>query len=513
MRKTAKQNRKPRVRINANNFSSLTEDMRPNRKEDFCWMVCDTWNIHGLKECIKTALEQSGWQYDTPSYSDDGGYTGNLQDWGPWAGLPNFRNFPASDTRKVMLEWARMKKAPESDKYLDPITSQSDFTKRLEKNVNRFMDKVSDDPLEYMSRFSSFIRDLSKDRSLKWIIGQSNVMGSPYTVVNPYDLFDRFHTADRVRKIAKRLAGIKYRANQILRPYGIRVSNEDLFIALTYGPKGRGKAARYAAKRTLSNWIGSFRNNHKISTISKRAQGWSWGTAGWDGIQFNTISPEIFNKCRGLARFNKLPLPAQCWAFDKVFIDGEFSDLAEAVEVITGNKRLVKNVSGGISGYHEVNKCLYSRHGISVYKQHQIGAIDRKGNYGNLCRYTNYQAHLIVIGPSGQTYHTTKGDSDNSYEKAARAAVAAWNKRKRAEKLAKISNPDIVNFLTGVDSNSCPLFYMDDSRAAGNCQYGTESWQARNGLSGDFVAGAALVPFLGTERVKNIVKRRMVENG
>lgn len=509
MRAINKKTSKQRKRINPTGYST-GEDLTPSREEDYCWMVRKTWNIHGIKEAIKAALEQSGWEY----VGSNDGYTGNLQDWGPWAGLPNFRNFSTIDPRVSMMEWAASKRVPIDEYSKTQIMEQEQFTRMLCKDVEKFMDAVSDDPMEYMSRFVGFIKDISANKSLKWLIGQSYKMGSYYTMVNPYDLFERFRTADRFRKIKNAHRGIKTRANQILKPYGLSVSKEDVFIATVYGPKGRGKAARYAAKRTLRSWIGSFRTEvNNLSLGSKRselAQCPSGG--GWDGIKFDTISPEIFHKCRGLAKFNKLPLPAQCWAIDKVFGDGEYSDLAEAVEVIDGNKRIVKDVSGGITGYHDTSRCLYNRHGIKVFKQYVLGAVDRKGNYGNLCRYTEWQANLIVIGPGSQTYHTTEGGCNNLYSNAAKAAVTAWKKKMQAERLARLSNPEIVDFLTGVNSSSCPLFYMDDSTAAGNCQYGTESWQQRNKLTGEFVSGINMVPYISEQRVINIIKSRM-KNG
>jgi len=71
---------------------------------------------------------------------------------------------------------------------------------------------------------------------------------SPYTTLDLWGMVATFRSPETA---ARKLRSVRYRANQILAPYGVSVSWAGLGVAMSRR-RSRGKAARIAAQRTLA---------------------------------------------------------------------------------------------------------------------------------------------------------------------------------------------------------------------------------------------------------------------
>jgi hypothetical protein len=156
-------------------------------------------------------------------------------------------------------------------------------------NVGRGRDKrrvesVADYYVETYARMAGFILELPGYPVLSAFVRRTvspNGMGSPYTSLDLWDLQSKYGSPGAAQRA---LIKVRRRANEILKPYGLTVSNAALAIALVRDRRV-GKAALRAAAGTLMQYCGI---------------NWTWGKKPW----------QIMEWFRGLAKLKALDLPA-----------------------------------------------------------------------------------------------------------------------------------------------------------------------------------------------------------
>jgi hypothetical protein len=352
----------------------------------------------------------------------------------PWANLPRWKNLRQSD--------------PLPERY---------HVENCEKFSN------CGELLTYAARFAGWLKTLA------WFYGSVRVIeatqgpgvGSPYTTVNLYRLFERWPSPHRLeRQIWKARA----RANQILKPYGLSVSWSALGQAMLRHSVV-GKIALWAAEETLKVYLSYY--DSRFQYYQKRELG--------QGRFF------YLQLARGLVGMKDYPEAVQRWAVSKCF-DGEFESLRGTLVVAS---RLRLDVTDGVKMYLDSVEVI---HGVEVV----AGFALTRSVFGDIGRmYLLRQVH------TGRTYHTHWGASP---KELVREALSAWKRQREFEK----ENAGLICFLQG-DRGYSPLVYRESSYQAGNCQSGTEAWLEREGWSGmKFIPGQWLIPHLGDSRVRGV---------
>lgn len=349
-----------------------------------------------------------------------------------WAGMPRWRNFRQSDQ---LPEWH---------------ASSKQFA-----NYGKL--------LECAARFAGWLKTLA------WFYGavrvieatQGSGVGSPYTTVNLYKLFDRWPSPHRLeRTIWKARA----RANQVLRPYGLRVSWSALGQALAQH-SAVGKIALWAAEETVKVYLSYY--DSRFQYYQKRELG--------QGRFF------YLKLARGLAGMKDHSEVVQRWAVSKCF-DGEFETLREALAV---SARLRLDATDGVELYLDTMEVI---HGVEVV----AGYAPKRSGFGD-----NSRTYLLRQVHADRTYHAHGSLSPKS---AVREALTAWKRQRDLEK----EEVDLASFLKG-DRGYSPLVFRESSYQAGNCQPGTEAWLERMGWAGmKFIPGQWLLPHLGDSQVRRV---------
>ncbi|MFA6551715.1 MAG: hypothetical protein WCV41_04280 [Patescibacteria group bacterium] len=306
------------------------------------------------------------------------------------------------------------------------------------------------------ARMKSIIRFIQKTQS-------GRGMNSPYTIANLWVVAKNNPSPQRfVRRIMK----VRSRANGILRPYGLRVSWNGLAHVLSGKERSVGKAAKKAAAITLKLVVQSI--------------------AYKNGTSFDKLSP--FNNqngtlitCRGLKALLNLNSKAKiAWVLDKVN-SGEFGCFRDALLVV--DERLVPDKTDGVELLLDVKE-EQNIHGISI----QTGwDVEGKKQY--------------LLKSNNRTFHVYSNNCYRDVKDAIKMAVRAWKKQRELER----QNKDILKVLIPEDRSF--LIFMCDSRTAGNCVPGTNSWMQTHGFGGrSFVPAQWLVPFISEPRVKNVLR-------
>lgn len=113
--------------------------------------------------------------------------------------------------------------------------------------------------VEFAGRVAGWIRTVANFcPGIVWLLRNtcsSRGMGSPYTICSPYGLFRSFPSPHRAER---KFRMVRQRANQILEPYGLRVSWRGMVKAMTGSRKATGKMAFVAAAETINNYLSDY---------------------------------------------------------------------------------------------------------------------------------------------------------------------------------------------------------------------------------------------------------------
>jgi len=191
--------------------------------------------------------------------------------------------------------------------------------------------------------------------------------------------------------------------------------------------------------------------------------------------------------------------PAVCgWAIDRIET-GEFKSLTEA---LCNAGRLIKDATDGVAAlvdptFDEVIHRVSVRTAWVDANRHIFGD---GGNGGK-------KVFVLTQNGTGRTFHCESSQwfpaehchREPTPSEAVKTAIKAW--RKQAE-LAKEEKSFLDKFYT---EGFCPIVYFQDSREAGNCKDGTESFMIRVGIPATrrFIPAHTLFPYLGEQRVRN----------
>ena len=300
--------------------------------------------------------------------------------------------------------------------------------------------------LKAASRFKLLIKFLQRNTS-------PNGMGSPCTVVDPFVVAKRHPSPGKLDCFLK---SVRKRANQILKPYGLRVSWKSLAKVAEHGSTCRvGKAAIYAAGETVKEFC--LKPFGELSGSPRK----------------------VLIKARGLKDLLLAPTEVARWAIDCVE-GGEFNCFRDALN----NNRLVRDNTDGVTLYLDP-KTEKVIHGVKIV----VG-------WSETYKYTQW---LIIAG--GRSFHCPCYNGWNE-RWAINEAFKSWGRQKELEK----ANEQLLAKLRPADRTI--LVYRKDSYAAGNCEAGTAVFAEENGFNGRvFVPAEWLLPHVGNPAVSRVLKR------
>lgn len=396
-------------------------------------------NKNGLWMLVERAMEEYS---SVAKYNFGAGYLPwNLMGCGPWENFHRWRNYSQSDA-----------------------LPRGYYVEGREKFAN------CGDLLSYAARFAGWLREVCWLRGIVKVIAANtgSGMGSPYTTVNLYKLFEQWPSPHRLeRQVWK----VRDRANVILAPYGLSVSWSALGQAMVVR-RQVGKAAIWAAEETVRRYLEYY--DSRFQYYKKR-----------DLMQERFF---YLKTARGLREMKNFPDTVQRWAMSRC-LDGEFGSLREALAV---SDRLRYDTTDGVEML--VDPRISQLHGVEI----RAGWVKSRGRFGN-----NGRLYLLRQVRTGRTYHA---DSHLSPREAVKRAIGAW----RRQAVLEAKEADLIGFLQGKWGYS-PLVYRGSSYKAGNCQAGTEAWLKRQGWSGrKFIPGIWLIPHLGENLVKNTAMALML---
>ncbi len=276
-------------------------------------------------------------------------------------------------------------------------------------------------------------------------------VNSPRTTLDLQKVVKVQHSPETANR---RLVAVRRRANEILAPYGVSVSNAAVAHSLS-NRSAVGKAARNAAKHTL------------LDLLSRRFGVELRGDeARWQSV---------FIMCRGIATAMAESDPRKrLWAASRV-LAGEFSDLRSAMAEVG---RLTVDITDGVEMV--TDPTLTSSHLGCKFTQ---GFATRGSRYSR----RDHTEHMVLVRFGDRTYHAQFYPSPstvyvagswvvlNTEQAALVRAREAWDQQNKAQR--EISERYLV------PEDVCLLVYKDDSARVGNCRPGTESYMASIGLS------------------------------
>ncbi len=313
-----------------------------------------------------------------------------------------------------------------------------------------------DEMVSEVARFCGWIRTAVQFPMLVKLVKKttsSNGVNSPYTTTDLWAVTRHWQSPGAASRF---LGKVRWRANQILRPYGLSVSWKALGEILEKDSHHRvGKAAHKAAGETVRQFL-----SYPVRV-------------DWEG----TSAREVLIRARGLQDFIVVPKAVQGWAAERVGA-GEFSCLREAV---ASADQLVPDETDGVRLLLDP-ETEETKLGIST----TAGWLE------------NGDFHWLIRAGE-RTFHAPNYWGGRKV--AVKNAITAWHQRARLErkeeKLLQKLHPE----------NSCLLVYVQDSYAAGNCRPGTESFASSHGFARrPFVGAHELIPFIGNEFVKRTLQ-------
>lgn len=315
---------------------------------------------------------------------------------------------------------------------------------------------------------------------------------SPRTTVSLGQLVGKWHSP---HELEKWLRHTKWRANQILAPYGVKVAMADLYsVAEEKGNKRVGKGAFVAAARTLARYVVD-RAHYGLGTV-----GYRYVNKGvWQAppsVVTRESRQEIFEKARGLALAFKADRKVYL-AAKALVQSGQAKDFRAALQQL--EKEFTVDSTDGVEGFVGNETSALFR-GLSV--QRMILFADIRRRRGSRVSGQKAEFGWFVRSSEGESFHSTLGRPRD----AAREAIAAWRRQRAmsAEGLSGLSeamrhlglNPDMMSVYVKVE----------DSYSAGNCQPGTSSWMRQNEFNGrKFIGAPILARFWSDLRVRRVI--------
>lgn len=276
--------------------------------------------------------------------------------------------------------------------------------------------------------------------NLRHAFSSGRGMNSPYTLLDPWAVAERFPSPGSLDRL---IGKARFRANEILRPYGLRVSREAVCFAISSGSKRVGKMAVNLAAMTISQYCQSGRE---------------WKYLG----HLTGSSREILMKARGLRDSIRDSHIMTRWAIEMVE-DGQFACIRDAV------------ASGRLSA-DETDGVLLWVDSATHTALHGVTAVKGWSTHGN-------KYWLVKAG--GRSYHS---DGWQEAREAVRNTLWAWRRQRQLERHEK----KILDSLQPDDREI--LIWREDSYASGNCEPGTRAFANRSGWTNrEFVPAAWLI--------------------
>jgi hypothetical protein len=294
-----------------------------------------TWNRFGLEALVAAAISffQSATGVNLPW---------NLPTHGPWVGYPKYR-------------------------------------RHLTDEVERMVESAA--------RFAGWLRAAAKLPAVVWLVAKatSNTgMNSPYTVIDLWSFSALWPSPGRLNRT---IVKVRERANQILEPYGLKVSGRAVAVTLARkgGQRAIGKAAREAAASTINQLLGG----------------------SWTGTPL-----DVLVKARGMKAFLSAPKEVRFWAAERTQ-GGEFSSLRDA---LASASRLERQT-------HWDEKLVFDpTHPDEVIHNVSI----RPAWTGRDCRYLLVQEHTGRVAVYGRLYGIE--DSFEGLKEFVTGALEDWRR-------------------------------------------------------------------------------------
>jgi hypothetical protein len=313
--------------------------------------------------------------------------------------------------------------------------------------------------LEAYARFAGFMRRLSVahtpflDRLIKRTVSERG-MGSPATSLNLWKLHEMCGSPETAER---RLLAVHHRANEILAPYGLRVSWDGLAYALQQSRK-TGRTAMHAVRQTMI-------------TLLRR-----------EGIATYRVDPMWVGK--GMGRFLQQPKAVRCF-ISRWLEKGEIACVSEGLDM--AGTRLHRDETDGVACWMDLNTLERHVGGIEVCPARR--------------EESDEEIFFVRHTRTGEVFHATSWRR----ESAISDAISAWRvprefRAKNETTLAEL----VTSFSLDVHT---PLVYDRDSWNAGNCDPGTQAWKEQVGLAGAIlIPVTALFPYVGDSRVLSVLR-------
>lgn len=326
--------------------------------------------------------------------------------------------------------------------------------------------------VEYAARLAGWLRAVASNHPLmasilKEVTTPSGVW-SPYNLHHPGDFVRVFGSPGRAERIFLR---VRRQANEILKPYGLRVSVRQVVRAMFQSPRRKMKATRRAAAEALV-WRAKKRFGVDINIILDPR--YPHGVKPW----------RIFFALRGFGELRSLDRRVGAWAISAA-CRGEFASVREA---LAQKDRLVQDSTDGVEMLTDPAGS-YTRQGVTATLGWRL--------------YDDQVLPIWLVRCGPRTYHWEfhfQYDGFGSPREAIRRAISAWHKQRQAEKDARRSFPHLLR-------EDCSILVMwQDSYAAGNCQAGTAEFARQHGWRNrHFVPAAWLLRHAADTRVARVL--------
>lgn len=306
-------------------------------------------------------------------------------------------------------------------------------------------DKAGDRIIEETARFTGWLKAASEMPGLARWIGQvtsTRGQNSPYTMV---DIWSVARNNPSPGHFYRQLCKVRWRANQILSPFGLSVSRQSMAMVAGNGLKRVGKTAYKAAADTIQFYL------------RRKFNLWDFG----QGMR----ARQILESARGLREFICQPKHIQAWASDAV-TSGRFANLQEALETVVDV--IVEDHTDDITLWLD-----YSQREVVDIGTGTMEVVPGWDRYG--------ESQCLVRGfgrsHRARGWHGTKGNDDNDHLLLCEWVLQAWRRQdevmeREAGLLSKLRFPDRTI-----------LVAPKDFEGVGNCQPGTSDWMRRHGVS------------------------------
>ncbi len=272
--------------------------------------------------------------------------------------------------------------------------------------------------------------------------------------------------------LARLLPKVRRRANEILKPYGLQVSNNSIAAVLRRNQRRVGKISIEAAAHSIFLSI--------IRQGECDLYPWGWWEDCPTIVREKVIS--ILSLGRGLEKFTTATPAVKSWVLSRINA-GEFSNLREA---LAASARLVPDSTDGVDLM--IDPTLSTRRlGVEC----KVGW-NREGELVTLA---------VQVGTS-RTHHQEWGKRcfPPHQQVIERNAISAWRRQAEMER----QNSALLSTFEKDEVEH--LVLLEDSFSAGNCRPGTMSWLNSHGWHGrQFVRARELVLHAHDSRVQNVL--------